>query len=740
MARSYLPVRGRDERLPLGGQATSLRNRESGLPWCELPIHLRRHRLLVLPAAALALALPSAAAAKKPQPPPPPPPAPSAVSAYGLNSLSAEWLAESQLGVGDLGRMSNAKIGTYRARFRQDEVLSGGTYSNWTRLDNLAKQAALKNVTLAPVLINLPGENYTAPTTDTERTDFGAFAKAAALRYGPNGSFWPGCGCTAHPIRVWELWNEENITEFWDQPDAVQYAKLLQVVRGQLRGVDSGARIMIGGLAYGGTGISPNQFLKTVIQTAGANSFDALALHSYHFVASDGVSAIGDTVATLKQSAGTTAGGAARQQVWVNEFGHRTALDDPNTAANEELASETPQRDWLNAFLDGLLPHRSDWNLGPVFWYSLRDAKDAAARPSEAWLRLGLRRTNPDDSDGGAKLAWDAYVARSGSAAGLPLPSDATTVASKPVVSTGGATGIGDTSATLGGSVNPVNQQTNFHFDYGTSTAYGSTTADQTLSATDDTSHSVAADVSGLTPGATYHYRLVAVNATGTTAGADQTFTATATYRGSVLATTGLAGYWRLGEQSGTTAADEKSTNPGTYAGGYTLGQPGALAGDSDSSVAFDGLSGEMSVGGPALASSGSLEGWFNWQNGVALMRDGTSAGGVGWILAYDCSGSVCYRLGGTSFNTGRTTASVKNGWHYFVATKNGGSVAYYLDGQLVHSGSGAGSSAATMPWHVMRNGNYSQFSQGQADEVAVYNAALSGATVQQHYNAGKGQ
>ena len=163
------------------------------------------------------------------------------------------------------------------------------------------------------------------------------------------------------------------------------------------------------------------------------------------------------------------------------------------------------------------------------------------------------------------------------------------------------------------------------------------------------------------------------------------------------------------------------------------------MAGDNDTAAAFDGVGGEMTAGGPALTATGSLEGWFYWQGGVALMRDNTGAGGTGWILAYDCSGSVCYRLGGTSFNSGRATSSVKNGWHQLVATKNGGNVAFYIDGQLVHSGSGAGSTAPTMPWHVMRNGGYAQFTQGRADEVAAYNSALSAADVQSHYNAGLG-
>lgn len=314
---------------------------------------------------------------------------------------------------------------------------------------------------------------------------------------------------------------------------------------------------------------------------------------------------------------------------------------------------------------------------------------------------------------------------------------------SVPAASTGGATGIGPTSATLNGSINPKNQATYYRFQYGQTTSYASMTPPQSLSSTGNASQAVSAAVNGLTPGATYHYRLVAANATGAALGVDRTFTASTVtpsrYRDTVLATPGRAAYWRLGEASGTTAADETGGSPGSYVGGYLLDQVGALVGDPNSAVRFDGVGGEMSAAGPALAASGSLEGWFDWRGGVAVMRDGTSAGGTGWILGYDSGGSLLYRLGGKSFNTGRTTASVQNGWHHFVATKNGGSVAFYLDGQLVHSGTGAATTAPTMPWHVMRNGSYAQFAQGGADEVAVYNVALSPATVQQHYNAGKG-
>ncbi len=50
--------------------------------------------------------------------------------------------------------------------------------------------------------------------------------------------------------------------------------------------------------------------------------------------------------------------------------------------------------------------------------YATRDSHTQ----SEDWNGLGLRRTNPDHTDGGAKPAWDPYASRSLSAPTLPLP------------------------------------------------------------------------------------------------------------------------------------------------------------------------------------------------------------------------------------------------------------------------------------------------------------------------------
>jgi hypothetical protein len=206
-------------------------------------------------------------------------------------------------------------------------------------------------------------------------------------------------------------------------------------------------------------------------------------------------------------------------------------------------------------------------------------------------------------------------------------------------------------------------------------------------------------------------------------------------YAGAVLDTPGLQSYWRLGEPSGTTAADATGTAPGGYAGGAALGARGALPLDPDTAVRFDGADDELLAPGGAAART--IEGWFDWEGGVAAMRDATSTGG--WILAYDNAGRVAYRVGGTTFTTTRATADLRTGWHHIVLTvAAGGATAFYVDGALVHSGTGAGTAPAALPWHVMRNGTTAQFSRGRADEIAVYGTALGAATVRDHFDRGR--
>ncbi len=97
---------------------------------------------------------------------------------------------------------------------------------------------------------------------------------------------------------------------------------------------------------------------------------------------------------------------------------------------------------------------------------------------------------------------------------------------SAPTVATGGASGVGVGSATLAGTIDPHGWDTTYLFQYGTSTAYGSSwpTVQVDMGALEG-AQPVVVGVPNLLPGTTYHYRLVASNGGGTSYGADGTFT-----------------------------------------------------------------------------------------------------------------------------------------------------------------------------------------------------------------------
>ena len=98
--------------------------------------------------------------------------------------------------------------------------------------------------------------------------------------------------------------------------------------------------------------------------------------------------------------------------------------------------------------------------------------------------------------------------------------------ASKPGVTTGGAREVSYASAALTGTVNPNAQNTSYYFQYGPTKAYGGQSAISDAGS-GSKGVSVKVAVGGLQPITVYHYRLVAVNASGATIGSDHTFTTT---------------------------------------------------------------------------------------------------------------------------------------------------------------------------------------------------------------------
>jgi hypothetical protein len=87
------------------------------------------------------------------------------------------------------------------------------------------------------------------------------------------------------------------------------------------------------------------------------------------------------------------------------------------------------------------------------------------------------------------------------------------------------ASNISATGGTLNGTVNPNFLSTTVSFEYGTTTSYGQTAAVAASPVNGNSIVNVNADISGLTAGTVYHFRLKIVNSLGTVYGADMSFT-----------------------------------------------------------------------------------------------------------------------------------------------------------------------------------------------------------------------
>lgn len=134
-----------------------------------------------------------------------------------------------------------------------------------------------------------------------------------------------------------------------------------------------------------------------------------------------------------------------------------------------------------------------------------------------------------------------------------------------PTVVTSAASSVGQTSATLAGTVDPEGSPSVGYFEWGTTVAYGQSTAHKDLGAGSSPVAITGGALTGLTCNTTYHFRAVGTNAAGTSTGSDLTFTTSACSPTAPTATTGVAS--AITQTTATLAGT--GTPNGTAANGY---------------------------------------------------------------------------------------------------------------------------------------------------------------------------
>ncbi|HTU77849.1 MAG TPA: hypothetical protein VMF09_03740 [Solirubrobacteraceae bacterium] len=150
-------------------------------------------------------------------------------------------------------------------------------------------------------------------------------------------------------------------------------------------------------------------------------------------------------------------------------------------------------------------------------------------RSGSTWEQQGKKLTGGEES-GSGELGHSVALSADGQIALTGGPFDGSDGAAwvfvnSPTVTTGSASDLTPSAATLNATVNPDGKEvTECKFEYGPTAAYGSSAPCSPSPGSGESAVSVSASLTGLATAASFHFRVVASDAAGTSAGEDETF------------------------------------------------------------------------------------------------------------------------------------------------------------------------------------------------------------------------
>jgi Concanavalin A-like lectin/glucanases superfamily len=221
--------------------------------------------------------------------------------------------------------------------------------------------------------------------------------------------------------------------------------------------------------------------------------------------------------------------------------------------------------------------------------------------------------------------------------------------------------------------------------------------------------------------------------------------TATSTPYQDAVAADHPISYWQLDESSGTTASDWENANNGAYFNSPTLGQPGALAGEPDTAVSFNGTTQYVAVPYSAALNptTFSVEVWARPTGGSGTYR-GVMASRFypkGWVLYAGGNNTWQFWVNnGTGMLSVSGGAVPLNAWTHLVGTFDGTTVSFYVNGVLAGSRNVSSTylPQTTQPLAIGQGAPRDGFwFPGLIDQAAVYGSALTASQVQNHYLIG---
>jgi hypothetical protein len=285
---------------------------------------------------------------------------------------------------------------------RSQFVNVGGVPTNFAPVDQIVAPAAARGLTLLPLILDAPRwdgihRRGAAVTIPRSPGPYASFVKALVRRYGPRGSFWKDHS-PAVPIRLWQIWNEPNITAFWPiQPFEPSYLALLRASRNAIKRADPGAKVVLAGMPN----FSWLQLQKIYAYRGARSLFDVVAVHPY---TRDPKGVI--TILKLVRQVMNAAGDGRKPMVadeisWPSSLGktfHNTGYDFATTEAG--------QANKLSRMLPMLARDRTRLRLLAFYYYTWATAEQ---RNGLAFDFSGLLRFDPATDEFVKKPAFSVF-------------------------------------------------------------------------------------------------------------------------------------------------------------------------------------------------------------------------------------------------------------------------------------------------------------------------------------------
>jgi len=317
-----------------------------------------------------------------------------------------------------------------------------------------------------------------------------------------------------------------------------------------------------------------------------------------------------------------------------------------------------------------------------------------------------------------------------------------TTEGLAPTATTLDATNKTSTGATLNATVNANMASTTVTFEYGTTTSYGQTITASPNPVTGSTNTNVSAVITGLTAGTTYHFRVKAVNAVGTTYGSDNTFTTLY----SPPPTSGLVGYWSF---TGN-ANDASGNNHHGTVNGATLTTE--RFGNANGAYSFDGVNDYIAIAPSSLVDNETAATLSFWLKRGVDDDYGLPihTGNQGRIQTSVSKDSVAVGVttnsnfdGSAPSEFGVSCYLIQTQWNHVVLRYDGANktLQIYLNGELKKQTFAEGNIWAAQGCYLAFGVYYlfgtphHGYYKGILDDVRLYKRALTGAEIQSLYH-----